>query len=66
MIYSFAARNIQQMAAIGSDNPYIKFLVHLDIRITATQKVTRRYYIENKNAIYHMNANDPITKYGQW
>jgi len=58
---SFAARNIQQMAAIGS-NDNVNLLVHLDIRVTATQKVTRRYYIKNPQEIYHMNANDPYSQ----
>jgi len=55
----FAARNIKQMAAIGS-NERINILVHLDIRIAGNQKITRRYYIEN-NQILHVNPNDHKT-----
>jgi len=51
---SFAARNIKQMASIGS-NEYVNILVHLDIRITGNKKITRRYYVE-KDRILHMNA----------
>ncbi len=54
---SFAARNIKQMAAIGS-NEIINILVQLDIRITGNKKITRRYYIE-KNKILHVNGHDP-------
>ncbi len=57
---SFAARNIKQMAAIGS-NKHLHIAVHLDIRITGNKKITRRYYIE-QNKILHMNVNDPHTQ----
>lgn len=57
---SFAARNIKQMTAIGS-NQNLHIAVHLDIRITGNKKITRRYYIE-QNKILHMNANDPNTQ----
>jgi cysteine peptidase C11 family protein len=53
----FAARNIKQMAAIGS-NEHINIVIHLDIRIAGNRKVTRRYYIE-KGRIIHVNAYDP-------
>jgi hypothetical protein len=53
----FAARNIKQMAAIGS-NEHINIVVHLDIRIAGNRKVTRRYYIET-GRIIHVNAYDP-------
>lgn len=53
---SFAARNIKQMAQIGS-NANINIVVQLDIRITGNQKITRRYFIE-QNKIYHVNATD--------
>ncbi|MGB8366810.1 MAG: clostripain-related cysteine peptidase, partial [Candidatus Babeliales bacterium] len=53
---SFAARNIKQMASIGS-NEFVNILVHLDIRITGNKKITRRYYVE-KDKILHMNAHD--------
>jgi hypothetical protein len=58
---SFAARNIKQMAAIGS-NENIYIIVHLDIRIAGNKKITRRYYIE-KNKILHVNAYDPETQH---
>ncbi|HLE76171.1 MAG TPA: hypothetical protein VI521_00195, partial [Candidatus Babeliales bacterium] len=50
---AFAANNIRQMAAIGS-NENINILTHLDIRLNGNQKVTRRYYIE-KNKLNQMN-----------
>lgn len=53
----FAARNIKQMAAIGS-NERINIVVQLDIRISGNRKITRRYYIE-KGRIIHVNADDP-------
>lgn len=56
----FAARNIKQMATIGS-NQHINIVIHLDIRIAGNKKITRRYYIE-KDRIIHLNANDPLTQ----
>ncbi|HZW60827.1 MAG TPA: clostripain-related cysteine peptidase [Candidatus Babeliales bacterium] len=53
----FAARNIKQMAAIGS-NDYLNIAVQLDIKISGNKKITRRYYIE-KDKILHVNADDP-------
>lgn len=58
---SFASRNIQQMAQIASSQ-HITIVAHVDIRITAQQKVTRRYVIKGPNEIYHVNANDPLTQ----
>lgn len=58
---NFAARNIQQIASIGSNN-CANFLVHLDIKISATQKVTRHYYVADNASIYQMNVNDPYTQ----
>lgn len=56
----FAARNIKQMAEVGSNNR-LNILVQLDIRITGNKKITRRYYIEN-NKILHVNADDPLSQ----
>lgn len=56
----FAARNIKQMAAIGSTNN-INICVELHIRISGNKKITRRYYIEH-NKILHVNADDPATQ----
>lgn len=55
---SFAARNIKQMLEVGS-NENIHIVIHLDIRIAGNKKITRRYYIESKDKILHMNADDP-------
>lgn len=55
----FATNNIKQMTEIGSTE-YVNILVHLDIRITGNQKVTRRYYIQ-KGKLIHVNGNDPAT-----
>lgn len=57
---SFAARNIKQMATIGS-NEHINILVHLDIRVSGNKKITRRYFIE-KNRILHVNSHDQATQ----
>lgn len=57
---SFAARNIKQMAQIGS-NAHVNIVVQLDIRIAGNQKITRRYYIEH-NKIYHVNAEDDASQ----
>lgn len=54
---SFAARNIKQMAEIGSSDD-VTILVHLDIRLTGNQKVTRRYFIDSADRIIHVNAQD--------
>jgi len=59
----FAARNIKQMATIGS-NEFINILVQLDIRIggtTGNKKITRRYFIE-KNKIVHVNSEDSTSQ----
>jgi len=56
----FAARNIKQMAAIGSSE-HINIVVQLDIRISGDKKITRRYYIE-KGHILHMNADDATSQ----
>lgn len=57
----FAARNIKQMAAIGSIAKLINIVVHLDIRLAGNKKITRRYYIE-KDRVLHVNAYDPETQ----
>lgn len=57
---SFAARNIKQMASIGS-NEHLTILAHLDIRVTGNKKITRRYYVE-KDKIIHVNVDDPSTQ----
>lgn len=57
---SFAARNIKQLAEIGS-NQYINILVHIDIKVAGNNKITRRYYVE-KDKVIHVNANDPQTQ----
>jgi len=56
---AFAARNIKQMSAIGS-NEHINIIIHLDIRVARDHKITRRYYIE-KNKVLHVNPNDAET-----
>lgn len=56
----FAARNIKQLAEIGS-NQYINILAQIDIKIAGNNKITRRYYIE-KGQVIHVNANDPSTQ----
>lgn len=56
----FAARNIKQMAAIGS-NSDLNICVELHIRISGNKKISRRYYIE-QNKIVHVNADDPNTQ----
>lgn len=52
----FVARNIRQMAHIGS-NDQVNIVAHLDVSFGGNNKVTRRYYIE-KNQIIHVNQND--------
>lgn len=58
---SFAARNIQQMSDIAS-NTNLNIVVHLDIRISANQKVTRRYFIAGKDRIITVNTGDTQTQ----
>lgn len=57
----FAARNIKQMAVIGSIAKLLNIVVHLDIRLAGNKKITRRYYIE-KDKVLHVNAYDPKTQ----
>lgn len=57
----FVARNIKQMAAVGSTNN-VNIVIHLDIKIAGNQKVTRWYYIDESGQIAHMNADDPATQ----
>ncbi len=56
---AFAANNIRQMAAVGS-NENVNIVAHLDIRLNGNSKVTRRYYIE-KNKLNQMN-HEPETQ----
>ncbi len=56
----FAARNIQQMANIGSNNN-ITIVVHLDIRISGNKKITRRYLIE-QGQVLHVDPYNPLTQ----
>ena len=56
----FAARNIQQMANIGS-NQNMTIVVHLDIRISGNKKITRRYLIE-KDQVLHIDPYNPLTQ----
>lgn len=56
----FAARNIQQMANIGS-NQNITIVVHLDIRISGNKKITRRYLVE-KDQVLHIDPYNPLTQ----
>ncbi len=56
----FAARNIKQMAQVGS-NSRLNIAIQLDIRITGNQKITRRYLVE-KDKILHVNADDPTSQ----
>jgi hypothetical protein len=56
----FAARNIQQMANVGS-NQNVTIVVHLDIRISGNKKITRRYLIE-KDQVLHIDPYNPLTQ----
>lgn len=56
----FAARNIKQMADVGSNNN-LNIVAQLDIRITGNKKITRRYYIE-PNKILHVNSDDAASQ----
>lgn len=56
----FAARNLKQMSAIGSNNN-CNIVAHMDIRMNGNKKVTRRYYIQ-RDTIMWMNADDPHTQ----
>lgn len=53
---SFAIHNLRQMTDIGSTE-HCNIFVHLDIRITGNQKITRRYLIE-KDHLATIGFND--------
>lgn len=59
-LHNFAARNIKQLAELGS-NQYINILVQIDIKIAGNVKITRRYFVE-KNQVIHVNANDSLSQ----
>lgn len=56
----FAIRNLKQMLAIGSNNN-VHIVVHLDIRDSNGEKITRRYYI-GKNTYYVLNEGEATTQ----
>jgi hypothetical protein len=64
----YASRNIKQMSAVGS-NANVNLCVHLDIRMLANKKMTKRYYIEKNNPVQidlssekaPMDSGDPQT-----
>jgi hypothetical protein len=67
---SFAIRNIRQSMLVGSQEPYLHLVIHLDIRDAQGVKITRRYYVlENDYIILneydshaqHMDSGDPNT-----
>ncbi len=49
-LYSFAARNIKQMEAVGSTET-IHILVQLDMHLQGKSKVTKRYLIKKNKAV---------------
>lgn len=63
----FAPRNQKQMSVVGS-NQTANILMHMDIRLTGSKKMSRRYYIEKNNPIQveinektPMDSGDPAT-----
>ena len=67
---SFAIRNIRQIMNVGSLEPNVHIIVHLDIRDAQGTKITRRYYIlendyivlnEHDNTAQRMDSGDPNT-----
>ena len=58
---SFAIRNIQQLMKVGSQEPYMHIVIHLDIRDAQGAKITRRYYMLENDYIV-LNENDPKTQ----
>lgn len=57
---SFAARNIKQLADVGSSE-FITVLVQVDIKIASNKKITRRYEVK-AGQIVHVNADDPSSQ----
>jgi hypothetical protein len=57
---SFAIRNLKQILSIGSTE-HLHIVVHLDIRDSNGNKITRRYFIE-KNKYIVLNEGDPETQ----
>jgi hypothetical protein len=58
---SFGIRNLRQLLNIGSREPNIHIVVHLDIRDSQGTKITRRYYILNDDYVV-LNEHDPKTQ----
>lgn len=65
----FAIKNIKQMAQVGSTE-HITILIHLDIKLSGNQKITKRYLVEKgqlvqdndqDSATQSMDSGDPAT-----
>lgn len=63
----FAPRNQKQMSIVGS-NETANILMHMDIRLSGSKKISRRYYIEKNNPVQveiaektPMDSGDPAT-----
>ncbi|CAN5204828.1 N/A [soil metagenome] len=63
----FAPRNQKQMSLVGS-NEHVNMLMHMDIRLSGSKKISRRYYIEKNNPVQiemtekgPMDSGDPST-----
>lgn len=63
----FAPRNQKQMSVIGS-NDSVNMLMHMDIRLSGSKKMSRRFYIEKNNPVQveiaektPMDSGDPAT-----
>ena len=59
-MHNFAFANIRQMAQIGSSEN-ANILVHLNIKLSNTTKITRRYYIEKEKitCVSNPSENEP-------
>lgn len=63
----FAPRNQKQMAVVGS-NDTVNILMHMDIRLSGSKKISRRYHIQKNNPVQveiaektPMDSGDPET-----
>lgn len=66
-LHPFAATNMKQMAAIGS-NHNVNIVIHFDVKLNGSKKISRRYLVEKERfvpaaelPVPYMDSGDPKT-----